>query len=659
MYSCNVPGHQTGSREPWTVIGQVGSTRTGMSGNDACATKWFGVANPETVTAGGMAPGARAGMRLQVPTAAGYSISQVKSWMYADTVNTGSPATVLVQMNGSDYPLWTSPVTIDRTAAPSPWIQSVTAGTTDFWWQLRCDGINGQNCGIYSANPLELLGAEVTVSESGLPGATIDGGTLVSAGAKRATKTVTVTGTDALSGVQKLEVLLDDMVMGTIDYSRDWSQELSAQKVGTCRFDDWHACPTSQPHEFAVNTTTVPDGAYALSVRTTDAAGNVKTTTGPDPVTVDNTAPAAPAATSPLDVSTEAASTNLTWSHPNGQLSPIVAAHVVVTGPSGRTQDLVVPVGGNAGGATLNRFDGFGLYTARVGLEDEAGNYDPAQARTYRVTFAQTPAPAPAPVSADPVTPLLGPAGPRGDAGAPGAPGAAGASGTAGAAGAAGAATVLHLNGSNATAAATIKATFVGSNTGVIRSPYGKRVLITGRLVAPGGKPIVGAKVTVLQQDKMVGARMIPAAEVVTDAAGRFRYVTTAVRSRTIRFAYRAHLEDLSFAQTTDISLGVIAKISLTTNRRSLRNGQSVVFRGTVAGAPHNARKVVELQVRKGSSWMTFRTTRLRNGRFSERYRFRRTRGRVTYTFRARVRQEAGFPFLTGHSGTAKVTVRG
>ena len=97
----------------------------------------------------------------------------------------------------------------------------------------------------------------------------------------------------------------------------------------------------------------------------------------------------------------------------------------------------------------------------------------------------------------------------------------------------------------------------------------------------------------------------------------------------------------------------------MSTSRKALRNGQTVVFRGNVAGAPANARKVIELQVRKGSQWMTFRSTRLRKGRFSERYRFTRTRGRVTYQFRARMRQEAGFPFLTSHSKTVKVTVRG
>jgi hypothetical protein len=145
----------------------------------------------------------------------------------------------------------------------------------------------------------------------------------------------------------------------------------------------------------------------------------------------------------------------------------------------------------------------------------------------------------------------------------------------------------------------------------------------------------------------------------VTNSDGKFVYTTTAVRSRTIRFGYRAHLEDTAFSSTTDISLGVIARLTLSASPSSLRNGKAVVFRGSVAGAPASARKVIELQVKKGSRWMTFRSTRLRSGRFSERYRFTRTHGRVTYVFRARVREEVGFPFLTSHSHSVKVTVRG
>jgi hypothetical protein len=56
---------------------------------------------------------------------------------------------------------------------------------------------------------------------------------------------------------------------------------------------------------------------------------------------------------------------------------------------------------------------------------------------------------------------------------------------------------------------------------------------------------------------------------------------------------------------------------------------------------------------------MTFRTTRLRAGKFSAKHRFTATHGVKTYRFRARVRAEAGFPFSTGISKQTKVTVRG
>jgi hypothetical protein len=151
----------------------------------------------------------------------------------------------------------------------------------------------------------------------------------------------------------------------------------------------------------------------------------------------------------------------------------------------------------------------------------------------------------------------------------------------------------------------------------------------------------------------------VPAGEVTTDEEGTFRHVTTAERSRTIRFGYRARLGDTDFADTTDMSLAVIARVGLATDRKRLRNGQTVRFRGSVAGAPSDSRKVVELQVRKGKGWMTFRSTRLRNGRFSETYRFTRTVRTTKYVFRARVRAESGFPFTTGHSRQVGLIVRG
>jgi hypothetical protein len=218
---------------------------------------------------------------------------------------------------------------------------------------------------------------------------------------------------------------------------------------------------------------------------------------------------------------------------------------------------------------------------------------------------------------------------------------------------------VLTRNGSNSSPQAAFRGRFVGYSSTAIRAPYGKTVQMAGQLLAPGGAPIAGAKIAVLRRDKVVGATFVPERQVVTDAQGRFAYTTVATRSRTIRFGYRTNLEDVEFARTIDFGLGVIPRVTLKTNKRSLRNGQAVRFSGAIAGAPTNVKKVVELQVRKGKGWMTFTTTRLKNGRFSYAYRFKRTRGRVTYVFRARVREEAGFPFLSGQSKSVKVAVRG
>lgn len=530
MYACNVPGHETGTRGPW-VLNTSANGVTNLVPFDNCATTGgeFGFSQGFLP----MDPGSMAGAYLYKPF--GYSLGEQKSYLHARLSGSGSPTAIYAETDIVEG-VWSAPGADTRVA---PDVRNLT-GKPVFAWHLHCGAVASQACDLDSTWPLYIMGIENTVSEGTLPGdATIDGGSLTTAGTKSGSRTLRVTASDAHSGVQKVEVLLEDTLVATIDYDRDWSQPLSSQRAGTCQFADWNACPLSQSPEFTIDTAHVPDGVYTLGVRTTDAAGNRRTTTSAQTVTIDN------------------------------------------------VPDAV------------------------------------------------------APVAPDPVPP-------SGSNGADGADGRDGRDGVS-----------LTLNGANGSSSATLKAAFASSKRSSIKSRYGKKVLITGRLTAPGGKPITGARLWVMQQDKMVGARMLPAGVVTTDASGAFRYVTTAQRSRTIRFGYRTHLQDISFSQTSDISLGVVAKVSLRTDRGSLPNGQALRFSGSIAGAPANARKVVELQVRKGSRWMTFRSTRLRAGGFSERYRFTRTRGRATYVFRARVRQEAGFPFLTGVSGQVKVTVRG
>jgi hypothetical protein len=371
--------------------------------------------------------------------------------------------------------------------------------------------------------------------EDVLPTVTIDGGSLTQPAPRTGTKTISFTAADDESGVERVDVLLDGIVVASQVDTRDLTRPI-AQQTGDCTFTALRACPATASGSLAVNTTSIPDGAYALEVRATDAAGNTRTSGLAQPVVIDN------------------------------------VPDTVATPP--------VPSQGAVGSAT--RTDA------------------PAK-------------PAVAPLD----------------------------------------------NGSGASSNASLRATFAASRRGVVTSRYGKQVLIIGQLKRPDGRPIAGAKLQVLHQDKTVGAAMAQVAEVTTDAQGTFRHVTTADRSRTIRLGYRARHADVEFADTTDIALAVVARVGLSTDRVTLRNGQAVRFRGTIAGAPSGSRKVVELQVKKGKGWMTFRSTRLRGGRFSESYKFTRTYGTAKYVFRARVRAESGFPFTTGHSKQIRVTVRG
>jgi hypothetical protein len=92
-----------------------------------------------------------------------------------------------------------------------------------------------------------------------------------------------------------------------------------------------------------------------------------------------------------------------------------------------------------------------------------------------------------------------------------------------------------------------------------------------------------------------------------------------------------------------------------------LRNGQAVRLRGRLLGGPiPPGGKLIDLQAFYRRSWRTFATLRSdRHGRWRFRYRFRATRGVVTYRFRARVHREAAYPYELGHSRVVRVTVRG
>jgi len=105
----------------------------------------------------------------------------------------------------------------------------------------------------------------------------------------------------------------------------------------------------------------------------------------------------------------------------------------------------------------------------------------------------------------------------------------------------------------------------------------------------------------------------------------------------------------------------VPASSSIRVDRPAVRNGQSVLFTGRLAGGPvPDGGKLIDLQAYYRGAWRTFATPRTdARGRWSYRYRFGATRGTVRYRFRARIRREAAYPYELGNSRKVRVIVRG
>jgi len=226
--------------------------------------------------------------------------------------------------------------------------------------------------------------------------------------------------------------------------------------------------------------------------------------------------------------------------------------------------------------------------------------------------------------------------------------------------------TVKPINGQNATSAAALcvvrnaKGCKLKSDK-TITVNYGQKLGLSGRVLNSAGQPIVGAAVEIVSTS-IGGARAAATTTVRTDANGVYKYVVPAGPSRTISFGYRYRQGDTEFAGSRQVMVAVQAKLSLTPNSRTLRNGQSVVFRGKVYGASSGSKALVEVQAQIGKNrWVTVRggTAKIgKGGKYRASYRFERTTRTSIYKFRARVLPVSGWPYDPGYSATRKVIVR-
>jgi len=189
---------------------------------------------------------------------------------------------------------------------------------------------------------------------------------------------------------------------------------------------------------------------------------------------------------------------------------------------------------------------------------------------------------------------------------------------------------------------------------------YGQEIPISGKLLAPDGTPIIGAIVDVTSRDNSLAARGASTETVRTNDQGVYRYIAPVGVSRTITFGYKTRIGDEKYAGSSTVVVAVKASVTAKVNKKRARNGQMVVFRGKVAGAPKGSGKKVELQAWNGRIWTTIRAPKLdRNGAYKASWRFKNVRGVNRFKFRTRVLPSTGWPFEAGQSRVVRLTVVG
>ena len=231
--------------------------------------------------------GSQVGLQIDVPgSLPGVTIHSIKAEVVASSV-TGDDAFLGFASAGQGLPGGaelpyggSSPYT-----ASESW--TLPQGTRDFEAYVNCSTDDSSpSCTFADANTVPALSNITLTLEDNTPPkvASVSGplaAAAVSGASVMGSQPISFTGSDSESGVRAATLTLSPLNGGasyvhTFDFS------------GECAYDSWNACaPTQTVSGFAVNTDALTNGAYAVSLAVTDAAGNV-TNTALGSVTVNN-----------------------------------------------------------------------------------------------------------------------------------------------------------------------------------------------------------------------------------------------------------------------------------------------------------------------------------------------------------------------------------
>ena len=201
----------------------------------------------------------------------------------------------------------------------------------------------------------------------------------------------------------------------------------------------------------------------------------------------------------------------------------------------------------------------------------------------------------------------------------------------------------------------TIVANFKGSSRSTLTVPYGRRVVVRGR-VTRGSQPVGGTRIDVLERLDRRGAREKSGRTVVTKADGSFSIgLATSRPSRVVRLAYRAAEGGRFASRSLKLRVASASRV-----RASLR-GRVVRFNGRVLSGPMpRGGKRVQMEGRSpGSAWTRFTSLRTdKKGRFSGTYRLRVRRPGVVLKVRAVVPGQTGYGYFSSRSRAVTLRVR-
>ena len=212
-------------------------------------------------------------------------------------------------------------------------------------------------------------------------------------------------------------------------------------------------------------------------------------------------------------------------------------------------------------------------------------------------------------------------------------------------------------NGTNASAGASLSASWVATRRQRLTSVYGRRHEIVGRLLAPGGVPISNALVEV-EETPASGASTSASSHALTNAQGRFSLtLPTDVSSRSLRFIYRSHMGEAVANATATLQLAVRAGVTLSIRPRTVSVGHSIYFTGRLLGGPvpRDGKQMVLEARAPGGRWIEFDDVRTSpRGVYHASYRFKFP-GPAQYQFRALSEPESDYPYTQGASNVVGI----